>query len=118
MKEARAGNYREYVESLVREGLERSPWEEWRERVVLGDETFLQQLRAHVTGDLGEQGGAKRLARSRPRLEEVIANVEKVTGRIWGEIRDQYGDDGRDLALHIGRRACGLKLGNWRRRRG
>ncbi len=50
-------------------------------RVVLGDETFLQQLRAHVTGDLEEARGAKRLAIA-SRLEEVIANVEKVTGRI------------------------------------
>jgi len=110
-KEARVRHYREYVESAVREGLEKSPWEELQDQVVLGGETFLQQLRAHVTGNPREQRGAKRLARSRPKLEEVIAHVEKVKGRTWGEIRDQYGDDGRDLVLHIGRRACGLKLG-------
>ena len=31
-------------------------------------------------------------------------------GQPWAEFRDRHGDDGRDLVLYVGRRACGLKL--------
>jgi REP element-mobilizing transposase RayT len=110
-KEERVENYREYVESALREGLEKSPWEELKDQVVLGGATFLEEIRAQVTGNPLEQRGVRGLARSRPKLEEIIANVEKVKGRPWAEIRDRYGDDGRDLVLHVGRRACGLRLG-------
>jgi hypothetical protein len=110
-KEERPRNYREFVESAVREGLEKSPWEEVEDQVVLGSEKFLQRLRAHVTGNAREQRGAKRLAQARPKLEEVIANLEKVKGHSWLEFRDRHRDDGRDLVLYVGRRACGLKLG-------
>jgi hypothetical protein len=41
-----------------------------------------------------------------------------VKGRPWVEIRDRYGDDGRDLVLYVGRRACGLKLGELARAAG
>jgi hypothetical protein len=36
--------------------------------------------------------------------------VEKVKGRKWAEFRDEYGDSGRDMALYLGRRVCGMKL--------
>jgi putative transposase len=109
-KEERTRNYRDYVESAVREGLEKSPWEELQDQVVLGGEQFLQMLRAHVTGNAREQRGAKRLAQARPKLEEVIANLEKIRRQRWSEFRDRHGDNGRDLVLYVGRRACGLKL--------
>jgi len=109
-KEERIRNYRDYVELAVREGSAKSPWEELQDQVVLGGEQFLQTLRAHVTGNAREQRGAKRLAQARPKLEEVIANLEKVKGQLWTEIRDRHGDNGRDLVLYVGRRACGLKL--------
>lgn len=109
-KEERRRNYREYVESAAREGLARSPWEEMQDQVVLGGERFLQKLRAHVTGNAREQRGVKRLAQARPKLEEIITNLERVKGQRWTEFRDRHGDDGRDLVLYVGRRACGLKL--------
>ena len=46
----------------------------------------------------------------RPTFAEVVAAVEKVKGRKWAEFRDEYGDTGRDMALYLGRRLCGLKL--------
>ncbi len=106
----RSRSYQEYVESAVREGVAKSPWEELRHQVVLGSEEFLQQLRGDVRGNVREQPGMKRLAQARPRLEVVIANLEKVKGVKWEGIRDRYGDEGRDLVLYVGRRACGLKL--------
>jgi len=102
--------YREYVEAAVRDGLEASPWESLREQVVLGSAEFLARLREHVHGDEQEQRGARRLLSPRPTFAAVIGAIERVKGRRWEEFRDQYGDPGRDMALHLGRRLCGLKL--------
>jgi hypothetical protein len=99
------------VESAVREGLEKSPWESLQEQVVLGGQEFLHKLRAQVRGNAREQRGIKRLGQARPKLEEVIECVEQIKERPWVELRDRYGDDGRDLVLYLGRRVCGLKLG-------
>lgn len=109
-KGKRAGNYREYVESAVREGLGKSPWEELKEQVVLGGEAFLERVRGSVKGNPREQRGARRLGASRVSLAEVIARVEKIKGEKWEEFRDRYGDSGRDLVLYLGRRECGLTL--------
>ncbi|HNQ88253.1 MAG TPA: transposase [Verrucomicrobiota bacterium] len=106
----RRRRYREYVERAVREGVGRSPWESVREQVVLGGAEFLAELRAHVSGSRQEQRGAGRLLAERPGLEAVIAAIEKVKGLPWADFRDRYGDTGRDMALTLGRRLCGLKL--------
>src|ERR1051325_2739558 len=94
-KEERKRNYREYVESAVREGLKASPWEQVQEQVVLGGGEFVEKLRALVSGNALEQRGARRLAQARPKLEEVIRNLEKVKGQPWAEFRDRHGDEGR-----------------------
>jgi len=109
-KGERGRNYREYVEAAVREGREKSPWEQLKDQVVLGGEEFLENLRRHVVGNAREQRGVRRLAVACPMLSEVIASVEKVKGERWGEFRDRHGDSGRDLVLYLGRRRCGLKL--------
>ena len=103
-------HYRDYVESAVREGLEKSPWEELKERVVLGGHQFLARLRGDVSGDEREQRAARRLAMARPKLASAIECVEKVKGEKWREFRDRHGDRGRDLVLYLGRKMCGLKL--------
>jgi hypothetical protein len=65
--------YRDYAQTAVREGLEKSLWESVREQVVLGGAEFLRGLRKHVIGDGQEQRGARRLMAERPALEAVIA---------------------------------------------
>jgi len=102
--------YRDYVENAVREGLEESPWESVREQVALGGREFLRQLKKHITGENQEQRGARRLRTERPTFAAVVAAIEKAKGRPWAEFRDEYGDTGRNLALYLGRRLCGLKL--------
>lgn len=102
--------YREYVERAVREGLRESPWESVREQVVLGGAQFLNGLKRHIAGDTQEQRSAGRLRAERPSFATVVAAVEKAKGRRWAEFRDEYGDSGRDMALYLGRRLCGLKL--------
>ena len=109
-KEERVRNYRDYVESALREALAKSPWESLQEQVVLGGTQFLRTLRSHAVGNEREQRGVKRLSRARPMLEEIIKNVEKVKGQAWAEFRDRHGDNGRDLVLYLGREVCGLKL--------
>jgi putative transposase len=101
--------YRDYVENAVREGLERGPWESVREQVVLGGKEFLRQLSSTSAGT-SRSSGARRLMAERPTFAAVVAAVEKVKGRKWAEFRDEHGDSGRDLALYLGRRVCGLKL--------
>jgi len=48
--------------------------------------------------------------RSRPTWESVVAAVEKVKGEKWEQFRDRSGDWGRDMALLVARRQCGLTL--------
>ncbi len=43
--------------------------------------------------------------------ERVLEVVESVRKERWANFRDQHGDWGRDLALFLGRKDCGLPLG-------
>ena len=63
-----------------------------------------------MKGDDREQCAAKRLREKRPTLEAVIRCVERVKNASWDEFRERHGDSGRDLVLHFGRKACGMKL--------
>jgi REP element-mobilizing transposase RayT len=103
-------NYREYVETAVREGLEASPWEQLKEQVVLGGVEFLAGLKEQLTGDEREQRAARRLRESRPDVRGVIRCVEGMKGQKWEQFRDRHGDTGRDLVLYLGRKVCGLRL--------
>src|SRR2546426_434242 len=96
-KEERRRKYRDYVEAVGREGVDRSPWAEVTEQVVLGGEAFLNRIRQYIVGDEREQRRAKRLSVARPSLERVIECVEEVKGQKWAEFRDRFGDRGRDL---------------------
>jgi putative transposase len=109
-KAERGRRYRDYVETAVREGLEKSPWESVREQVALGGAEFLRGLRKHVIGNGQKRRGARRSMAERPAFAAVVAAVERVKGRKWAEFRDEYGDTGRDMALYLGRRLCGMKL--------
>ena len=103
-------HYQDYVESAVREGLKKSPWEDLREQAVLGSQAFLEELRTCIRGDKLEQRGARRLRLARLSLAAVIQAVQKVKCEPWETFRDRHGDRGRDLVLFLGRRMCGLKL--------
>lgn len=106
----RPRRYREYVEDAAREGLQQSPWGSVQEQAVLGGVQFLARLRESIKGDKQEQRGASRLIENRPPFAEIVALVEKAKGRKWNQFRDEHGDSGRDMALYLGRRICGLKL--------
>ena len=101
--------YRRLAEEALREGLVESPWERLEAGVVLGGRQFVQRMRHYLRGDEREQPQMRRL-KARPGWEQVVAAVEKVKGERWEQFRDRYGDWGRDLALYLGRRHCGMKL--------
>jgi hypothetical protein len=106
---ARQKAYREYVEEAVREGLEEKPWEEVRGQLVLGGEELVEEVRQALRADAREQPQHEGLV-DRPSMREVIGAVEKLKGEKWEAFVDRYGDWGRDVALYVGRRACGLGL--------
>jgi len=102
--------YREYVEMAVREGLEKSPWEELREQVVLGSQEFLTRLRAGKLFNERERRMIQRLTKARPDFARIVDTVEKIKGEKWTAFRERHGDSGRDLVLYPGRKEGGLKL--------
>ena len=97
--------YREYCEAAIREGARESPWSQVVGPAVLGGERCVARL---VAG-LEKEEWATRL-NPRPSLDQVIAAVEGVRKQKWEEFRDRYGDDGRDLVMYLGRKACGLSF--------
>jgi len=102
-------HYREYVEQAVREGLPASPWESLTARIALGSAAFVAALRSRLSGDVKEQPSWRALC-PRPGWEDVVAALERVRGERWIEFRDRHGDWGRDLALYMARRRCGMTL--------
>ncbi|HUJ71514.1 MAG TPA: transposase [Verrucomicrobiae bacterium] len=101
--------YRQYVESAAREGLVPSPWERLQAGVVLGGTAFVGRLRTRLRGNDREQSGLRHL-KARPTWEQAVRVVERLKGEKWDTFCDRHGDSGRDLALYLGRKRCGLTL--------
>jgi hypothetical protein len=101
--------YRQYVEGAIRQGLAESPWEKLTAQTVLGGVEFVRRVGAALTGNAREQSRRRQL-RVRPKMEEIIAAVEKVKAERWERFRDRHGDWGRDLALYLGKKGFGFKL--------
>src|SRR2546428_10463077 len=93
----------------MREGLPESPWDRLEAGVVLGGERLLKQVRRQVRSASKEQP-RKRQLEGRPGFEAAVKVVEGLKREPWGEVRDRYGAWGRDLAVHLGQRLCGLTL--------
>ena len=108
-KGERRAAYREHVESAIREGLPERPWDNLVERVALGPAAFTRSLRQQWRGQPREVPGLKRL-RGLPSWDAAIEVVQELRGMRWRQFRDVYGDWGRDLALYLGQRRCGLRL--------
>jgi len=105
----RQREYQAWVEGALLQGLSESPWEQLRGQVVLGSKEFVAELEPLLKGNRREQGDLKQL-KFRPAWEDVVEAVETVKGEKWPTFVDRYKDWGRDLALYLGRKQCGLKL--------
>ena len=107
--EHRVREYRRYVEQAVCEGYAERPWDGLVGRAVLGSRHFIEQLTQRARGTRAESFAKNRLA-SRPTFRQVVGVVEKLKGSPWSAFRDQHKDWGRDLAVYLARRRCGLTL--------
>jgi len=101
-------NYREWVEAAVRDGIAESPWEQVEGQLLLGGATLREKAHRLLKGNGREQSGVKELERRE--FGDVIKVVERIKGEDWAGFRDRHGDWGRDLALWLGRKHCGLRL--------
>jgi len=103
-----AVRYRQHVEQAVRQGLAVNPWEELRERTLLGGVDFARRLAQGIGLGKGEKPRGRRLAR--PTVAQIISVVETVKGEKWESFRNRHGDWGRDVVFYLGRKDWALKL--------
>jgi putative transposase len=101
--------YQKYVEQGAIEDVGLELWKNLKGQMVLGDEEFLVSLQDHLRGNEEEQSSLRQLA-TRRTWEEAVQVVEQLKGERWIDFRDRRGDWGRDVALWLGRRHCGLTL--------
>jgi putative transposase len=104
-----AASYRRQVEESLTGGVEacETPGGRIGSAVALGSPAFLDRLRRGLRGDRHEQPGLRSWQRLLP-FSRVIELVEQEKGEPWEHFRDRHGDAGRDIALWLGRRHCGL----------
>lgn len=102
-------SYRWYVEEPLKAGIETMEilGTELKGALAIGSTAFVAGLRRRVQGNRREQPVLRSWARLLP-FSRVIEAVEREKGEAWDGFRDRHGDDGRDIALWLGRRRCGL----------
>ena len=104
-------SYRYDIEEPLKGGVEEfcTFAERIQNLVAVGSEGFLKKLGKIVHGDRNEQQALRAWKRLLP-FARVIELVEKEKGETWEKFHDRHGDWGRDVALWLGRRHCGLTL--------
>lgn len=80
-----------------------------RSALAVGSSQFVERLRRQVRGNRRTQPDIRRWQRLLP-FARVTATVAARKGEAWEWFRDRHGDDGRDMALWLGRQHCGLTL--------
>jgi len=102
-------DYRRYLKDYLRQGVEEGAAARLSAAVAIGGTAFIEGLRKKIPRRAGGETNA-RAWRRLPPFGEVVKAVEAVKGEPWKTFVDRQGDWGRDLALHLGRRRCGLTL--------
>lgn len=102
--------YRQKVEDLIRQGVEESPWDKLKVRVVLGTEEFAKKVTEKLKGTFREHSG-KREIRQKVRFSDIVKVVERIKRERWADFRDRRGDYGKGLVLWAARRYTGMTLG-------
>jgi len=113
----RTGKTGQGAQDRIRRGVEgrlgQSDEDDWCARIAgclaLGSARFVDKLRRMAKGDRREQPGLRRWQRLLP-FAEVQRAVSAAKGMAWDSFCDKRGDWGRDVALWLGRRYCGLTL--------
>ena len=108
---SRAGGgarYKHLAETKVGRGLEESMWSGLKWGLVLGGESFAEQIRAQLK--TSRESSGRRELRKRRSWREVVRAVEAARGERWEEFAGRHGDPGLALALYVGRRCTGMTL--------
>ena len=106
---AQRAAYRQYVESGLGQDFGESPLAKAAAGLLCGSEAWVERMRGLLQGERREQRALRELE-ARPDWGTVQRAVEEVKGEKWEQFRDRHGDWGRDLALYVARRACGMSL--------
>jgi len=100
--------YRQAAESRMTGGNSEPLWSQAKWGMVLGSDTFADKMRnlSHVARETCGRGALRRQSR----WEAIVSAVERVKGEPWSSFVDRHADWGRDLALWIASRRCGMML--------
>lgn len=101
--------YRGRVEGMVKQGVQEGKYAQWRGRLIIGTQRFIERTGALLKGEYREQPQRKQLERHR-QFEEVAGVVAKAKGEGWEQFCNRHGDWGRDMVLLLARRCGGLSL--------
>jgi len=101
--------YRRRVEGMIRQGVYEGKYAEWRGRLIIGTQRFLERTGAMLKGEYREQPQRKQLEHWK-QFEEVAGVVAEAKGERWEQFCNRHGDWGRDMALLLGRRYSGMSL--------
>ena len=105
----RQRQYRQDCERAVKDQNQERPWGSLVGGLALGSREFLEELIAKSgPSTCGQEVEA--VLGARPSFAQVVRTVEKLKGAAWAAFREQRGDWGRDLALHLGRELGGMSL--------
>jgi REP element-mobilizing transposase RayT len=102
-------SYRQFVEDPLKAGVAEMETlaDRIKETLAVGSAAFLDRLRRRVRGNRHEQPAVRSWQRLLP-FTRVAAAVAKEKGEPWARFRDRHGDWGRDAALWLARRHCGM----------
>lgn len=101
--------YREYCEARLKQGVKEGRWEQLTAGLAIGSVEFTEAMRRLVKGDRREQPAIKQWHRLLP-FDRVMAAVASAKRMKWESFCNRRGDWGRDAALWLGRKHCGMTL--------
>ena len=101
---------RQYTEGAVLQGGIEPPWNRLIDGMVLGSDSFAQQLRRAARGNSREQQPLRPPAAAPIGWERIVSALEQAKGEAWDVFARRHGDWGRDAALWLGRRGGRLRL--------
>lgn len=104
-------SYRRYIENFLKaeDDKMRNMGEHFQKCLAFGSNVFLDKLRREISGDSNEQKDVRAWRRLLP-FSKVVEAVSAEKGEQWDEYCSRHGDSGRDIALWLGRKHCGLTL--------
>jgi len=105
----RSRSYRNQIQQILRQGIDESRLEQFREVVAIGSAAFVEQIKNTADGGIRETERRNRL-KERVGFERVVQAIEAYRGEpreIW---LSRHGDWGKWMALRVTRAHSGMTL--------